>query len=154
LTLKTYNGTAHLEFVRQGLPSTLTQLDILNSYPTLNKQLLTVPALLGKWRFETILYAGITATCPGVTGDPNVSCGANDFATFSSDNTFTQTVPNTGYTTYPKGIWYALNGRLLMDDIELTDSDLSAWIFSVTGDVLTLSSANGGYVISLRRVAN
>jgi len=151
LTAKTLSGVISVVYERQGEPSTLSQQDILQSYPELGRSLLVAPNLIGTWKYASIKYKDTTITCPGDSGIPGISCGANEVVNFSDNNTFTETISNTSHSA---GNWYALHGRLFMDDTEFDDSDPSGWMYNIAGNVLTMKMWGGTYTATLQRVVN
>jgi hypothetical protein len=149
MTAKTLSGQIAVQYARVGEPSTLTQQDILDAHPDLTKDALVDPALMGTWRYASIQYNGTTITCPGDAGIPGISCGDNEVVNFNGDNTFTETISN---TTHAGGNWYALYNRVFMDDTEFEDADSSAWIYTITDNVLTLKMWGGKYTATLERL--
>lgn len=151
LTAKTLSGTLVVEYERQGPPSTFTHQDIVQAYPELSRYNLVDPNLIGSWRYVSIQFFGTSVTCPGDSGIPGISCGADERVNFIDDNTFTETISN---TSHDRGFWYAFHGRVFMDDTEFEDADPSAWMYTISGDVLTMKMWGGGYIATLQRVRN
>lgn len=149
LTAKTLSGTVVAEYERQGQPSTFTHRTIVESYPDLARHKLVDANLVGTWRYVSIEFFGTSITCPGDSGIPGISCGTDERVTFVNDNTFTETVSN---TSHDRGFWYAFHDRLYLDDAELEDADPSAWMYTISGDVLTMKMWGGGYIATLQRV--
>ncbi len=144
------NGVFVTEYQRQGDPSTLTQQEIIEAKPELNIDNLIDPNLVGSWRYVSITINGIVTPCPYDSGIPGISCGENEVVKFNGNNTFSQ--PNSN-GSLSEGNWYALYGRLFMDDSDfLGGSYPLASVYTATDSLLTMEMWNSQVVATLERV--
>lgn len=149
LTASTLSGTVVAQYERQSAVSTINPFELVFKNPSMSISMLTDKTLIGTWRYTSITYGTTVVNCPGTSDIPGISCGDNETVTFNFDNTFTETVSNTDHSA---GAWYSLHGRLFLDDTVVEDNDPSAWIYSVDGNVLTMTMWGGLYVATLERV--
>jgi hypothetical protein len=149
LTAQTLGGALVAVYARQGEPSTLTEADIVAANPGLDSARLVDTNLVGKWEYVSIEYQDTLVVCPGTSAIPGIFCGEHEWVRYSADSTFEETISNTEHAA---GVWYALNGVLLLDDTVREDYDPSAWTYTIQGDVLIMRTFDADLISTLHRV--
>ncbi len=104
-------------------------------------------SLIGTWKLVSTTIGEVTVTCPGSDAGTVFTCGADEILNLNDDGTYDESIAS---TVDNSGFWFAVDGRLMMDD-DVDDGKPASYAYSLEGKQLVAKTLNGTLVARYER---